>query len=61
MAIVDDNAGIAAELRRIQAERASHEQPKPQPSLAGPYATMRSIQMAIRSGRILPRRPASDG
>jgi len=61
MAIVDDYAGIAAELRRIQAEQASQEQPSPALSVTGPHATVRAIQIAIRSGRILPRRPASDG
>ena len=54
MAIVDDYAGIAAELRRIQAERASREQPNPALTLVGPYATVRAIQIAIRSGRLLP-------
>ena len=61
MAIVDDYAAIAAELRRIQAERASQEQPNPALSLTGPYATVRAIQKAIRSGALLPRRQPSDG
>ena len=36
MAIVDDYAAIAAQLRRIQAERASEEQPNPALSSARP-------------------------
>jgi len=36
MSIVEDYAGIAAELRRIQAERASEEQPNPALSSARP-------------------------
>ena len=42
MAIVDDYAAIAAELRRIQAEQASQEQPSPALSVTGPYATVRA-------------------
>jgi len=51
MAIVDDYAAIAAQLRRIQAERASQEECKPSLSVtrAGPCATVRAIQIAIRS------------
>jgi len=59
MSIVEDYAGIAAELRRIQAERASQEQCEKPLSVTGPYATVRAIQIAIRSGRLLPRRQVS--
>jgi hypothetical protein len=58
MAIADDYQEIAAELRRIQAERACRAQPKALLShVTAPYLTVRSIQTAIRSGRLLPQQP----
>jgi len=61
MAIVEEYADIAAALRRIQAERASQEHTEAPRSETGPYATVRAIQIAIRSGRLLPRREPSEG
>jgi hypothetical protein len=54
MAIVDDYAGIAAELRRIQAER---EPAKPTRTV-GAYVTARgAIEVDIRSGAPVRRLP----
>jgi hypothetical protein len=63
MAIIDDYAGIAAELRRIRGERAPQEQTQRPGKAVGVYVSSRgTVQVGIRPGSplrrvvILPRR-----
>lgn len=61
MAIVDDYAGIAAELRRIRGERVPQEQPQRPAKSVAVYVNARgAIQIGIRPRRAGKALPCSD-